>query len=157
MATDKRTRLLTHQSIGGISLYVTRNRHRHTSGSSGPFTSNDVSIRAAHRQRQAARNSGLLRSAVLCIRTGNARSSQIEATQSESSPTERLGDRSKSSVKAGYGICRVKSMQHLMGRRATAQGVPVHCCIDLTRYEYRYNRGAAGKEAFFPGLPSGER
>ena len=48
-------------------------------------------------------------------------------------------------------------MQHLMGRRATAQGVPVHCCIDLTRYEYRYNRGAAGKEAFFPGLPSGER
>jgi hypothetical protein len=48
-------------------------------------------------------------------------------------------------------------MQHLMGRCATAQGVPVHCCIDLTRYEYRYNRGAAGKEAFFPGLPSGER
>lgn len=81
MATDKRTRLLTHQSIGGISLFVTRNRHRHTSGSSGPFTSNDVSIRAAHRQWQAARNSGLLRSAVLCIRTGNARSSLSEIFQ----------------------------------------------------------------------------
>ena len=45
-------------------------------------------------------------------------------------------------------------MQHLMGRRATAQGEPVHCCIDLMRYEYRYNRGAAGKEAFFPDCPA---
>lgn len=48
-------------------------------------------------------------------------------------------------------------MQHLMGRRATAQGAPVHCSIDLTRYEYHYNRGVAGKEALFPRLPSGER
>ena len=153
METDKCTRLLTHQSIGGISQFVTRNRHslaalsRQTTCPSGQPTASDT--------RPETPVCSDLPSYVFVQETQDH--PKPRQLSSESSPTKRLRDRSKSSIKAGYGICRVKSMQHLMGRRAKAQGAPVHCCIDLTRYEYRYNRGAAGKEACFPGLPSGER